>query len=477
MSGSDRRFTRRKALTIGGAGAGLILAARYASFGGGGGGGSSEPASRAAAGAARVVPTPTDFVRTRWAADPWSFGSYSFLPVGATPADREALSVPVGGRLFFAGEATARQDPATVHGAVASGRRAADQVLDVAGAGERIVVIGAGMSGLTAASRLRSSGFDVTVLEARDRAGGRVDTVQPAGWPVPVERGANWVQNTGASDVGERLAKLGVKTAPFDYSRVVLGTNGRRIENSERLFIPAQEAVEYAIDWADGRARDRSLSRALSQSGATKKVDPRILAAYTYGEVATEYGTSNSEISAWWGFEEGSEGDDLIVLGGYGTLATELANDLDVQTGRAVRRIAVSASSLRVDLAGFDSLTADRVVVTLPLGVLKSGRVTFDPALPTGHRRAISRLRMGLLDKLWLRFDEPFWREDAEVWSTLSSSGSIRFEWYNMRPLTGEPLLMALYGGSDARAWTDRSDSAIMRAALASLQRYIDAGW
>ncbi|MBJ7458664.1 MAG: FAD-dependent oxidoreductase [Thermoleophilaceae bacterium] len=416
-------------------------------------------------------------MRTRWAADPWSSGSYSFLPVGATPADRRALAVPVGGRVFFAGEATARQNPATVHGAVASGRRAADQVRAEAAAGERIVVIGAGMSGLTAASILRSSGFEVTVLEARNRVGGRVDTVQPAGWSFPVERGANWVQGTAASDLDERLARFGVKTAPFDYTRAVLGADDRRVKNPERLFSPAEDAVEYAIDWADGRDRDRSLARALSRSGAGEKVDPRVLAAYTYSEVATEYGASNSEISAWWGFSEGTEGDDLIVLGGYGTLATELAKGLDVQTGRVVRSVHRSARSIRLDIEDFDSLTADRVVVTVPLGVLRAGRIAFDPALPIGHRRAVSRLRMGLLDKLWLRFDEPFWREEAEVWSTLSSAGGIRFEWYNMQPLTGEPVLMALYGGSDARAWTDRSDAAIKRAGLASLQRYVDAGW
>jgi len=383
----------------------------------------------------------------------------------------------VAGQLFFAGEATARDNPSTVHGAMESGRRVANQVDQAADPGERIVVIGAGMAGLTAAHELQNAGYAVTVLEARDRIGGRVDTVSPAGWPIPVERGANWVEAAAVPELGKQLAALGVETSPYDYERVVLGAGDRRIRDTDELFAPAESAAEDAIAWADDRDRDRSLAQALTQSGAAKDVDPRVLSLFTYAEVATEYGVSPAQISAWWGFDEGSEGDDLIVLGGYGALAAELAKDLDVQTGRAVSRIVRSARGVLLQLAGSETISADRLVVTLPLGVLKSGTVDFSPALPSGHRAAISRMGMGLLDKLWLRFDEPFWNEKAQVWSSLDDRGALRFEWYNMLPLTGEPVLMALYGGPEARAWTRRSDRAITRAAVASLQQYVDAGW
>ncbi len=75
------------------------------------------------------IPDPTGFLRTRWAADPFARGSYSFAPPGATPADRQALAMPLNGRLFFAGEHTSVEHPATVHGALLSGRRAAREIL------------------------------------------------------------------------------------------------------------------------------------------------------------------------------------------------------------------------------------------------------------------------------------------------------------------------------------------------------------
>ncbi|MFN0095554.1 MAG: FAD-dependent oxidoreductase [Dehalococcoidia bacterium] len=158
------------------------------------------------------VPSPVAMLRTSWSTDPWTLGSYSFIPAGANPGDRRALREPVAGRIFFAGEAMAIEDPATVHGAIASGRETAERVLTAAKPGELVVVIGAGVAGLMAAQALREGGAEVEVVEARDRIGGRVATVQPAGWPFPLELGASWVQNYRASDLASRLRAADVDT-------------------------------------------------------------------------------------------------------------------------------------------------------------------------------------------------------------------------------------------------------------------------
>ena len=70
----------------------------------------------------------TGMVRTQWASDPFAGGSYSYVPVGATGEEYDALAEPVGSRLFFAGEATSRDYHATVHGAYLSGLREAERI-------------------------------------------------------------------------------------------------------------------------------------------------------------------------------------------------------------------------------------------------------------------------------------------------------------------------------------------------------------
>ena len=74
------------------------------------------------------VPEPEDVLITRWRSDPWSYGSYSYVPVGASFRRHSDLARPVDGKVFFAGEATHRDYPATVHGAFLSGVRAAREV-------------------------------------------------------------------------------------------------------------------------------------------------------------------------------------------------------------------------------------------------------------------------------------------------------------------------------------------------------------
>jgi monoamine oxidase len=75
------------------------------------------------------IPAPQSYQITRWASDPFSYGSYSFLPVGATPAMRQHLAAPLGQQVFFAGEATHPDYAGTAHGAYLSGLVVAKAVL------------------------------------------------------------------------------------------------------------------------------------------------------------------------------------------------------------------------------------------------------------------------------------------------------------------------------------------------------------
>lgn len=465
-SGSGTAVSRRALLLTAAAGAvGLVS-------------GAPAGARPRAAAARRRVPAPAAMVRTRWAADPWTRGSYSVLPVGATPAHRAALRTPVADRVFLAGEATDRADPGTVHGAIASGLRAAAQVRERAGAGEQVVVVGAGVAGLTAARALADAGLSVVVMEGRDRIGGRLDTVQPDGWPVPVERGASWVHDVAGSDLYRRLNALDVRTVPFAYRAAVLGRAGARVGDPDRLADAPRRAVDRATAWAQGRARDLSLAQALRGSGAAGAVDAHLLAWFTESEITTEYGASPAGLSARRGLEEGHDGADRLVLGGYDRLAAALAGDgRGVLLGAAVRRIHRDAGGVEITGPGMAALRADRVVVTVPLGALKADAIAFDPPLPAAHRRAVAALGMGLLDKIWLRWDRPSWREDAQMWTAVDPIGGHRLEWFNLLPATGQPVLLALVGGPQARRWTGAGDGAVVRAAVASLQGLVDAGW
>ena len=421
------------------------------------------------------LPQPAGMVRTSWSTDPWTLGSYSFLPVGATPQARADLAAPVDDVLFFAGEALSADSPSTVHGAQASGLAAAALVDEAVDAGATIIVVGAGIAGASAARSLAEAGHAVVVLEAQERVGGRLATVRPEGWPVPVERGASWVHDTGASDLALQLAQLAVATAPFEYDDVSLAADGTELDGESTQT--AAEAIDLAIEWADELDDDISLLDALEQSGAAAEVAPDALQHFLRTEISTEYGADADELSAWWGTAEGSEGDDLLVLGGYDALVTSQLDGLDVRLGWPVAIIDTSGEQVAVLSSAGESLTADAVIVTVPLGALKARLIEFQPELPAPHLAAIEAMGMGLLDKVWLRWDEPWWSQAAQQWTRVATADDAFTEWFNLLDVAGAPVLLGLVGGAEARAWATRSDDEVLAAAMASLQVFHDAGW
>ncbi|WP_166785771.1 MULTISPECIES: NAD(P)/FAD-dependent oxidoreductase [Cryobacterium] len=430
-----------------------------------------------------LVPKPEAMRRTSWSADPFARGSFSFPAVGATPEQRDALSRPVDDRLFFAGEATSTDAFGTVQGARDSGQRAARDVLAAAGAGERIAVIGAGMAGLAAARDLQDAGFDVFVVEARDRIGGRIDTVTDKDWPFPIELGAALVRRVGETTLDDDLTDRGVATAPFSGSPEARTAAGTVVED------PGTGATAFAtaLAWAAEQPADMSIAQALADSGASKLSttdadtgvsDADWLDYQTMVVLDPNTGAPVAEQSSWYsaaeyltGSGEAGAGEDRIVLGGYATLLDDLSTGIDVLASSVVTKIAYSESGTSLRLGNGESLSADRVVVTVPLGVLKTKVMEFDPPLPFAHRGAIAALGMGTLDKIWLQFEEPFWDTGAPLWSTVGVDDDFRV-WINMVPLTGEPVLVGLVAAEAALRLAEVDDDEFLAAALTSLEPF-----
>ena len=441
------------------------------------------------------VPQPAVMRRSNWAADPFARGSFTFPAVGASPRNRADLRQPVIDRVFFAGEATAVDAPGTVVGARESGVRAALELQARATAGERVAVIGAGIAGLTAARRLADAGLDVIVYEARERIGGRIDTVSDDDWPFPIEMGAAFVATPDAvTDPGTNsaeaalladLAAVGVSTESLGPDPEVYTRAGIVVQASP----VGAEAVAAALVWAAPQPTDQSLERAIVDSGngalstsdnASGVSDADWLDYDLATRVKIHTGAGPGEISAWYAAgDAGSTAetpvDDTaqrLVVGGYAQLVDDLASGLDVLTGNIITSVAYGDSGVSLRLATGESVSVDRVVVAIPLGVLKAGALDFSPALPFGHRGAIADLGVGVLDTVWLRFDEAFWQTDAALWTVVGGDPDFP-RWVNLMPLTGEPVLMGMVSAENADRLGELDDAGFLAAALAGLEPFL----
>ena len=424
------------------------------------------------------VPQPSAFRRTAWSTDPMAYGAASFQTVGSSPADRQALRAPVGGRLFFAGEHTDSDNPGTVQGARASGLRAAAQVVSAASRDDRIAIVGAGVAGATAARELADAGYNVVVVEGSDRSGGRIRTDDSDDWPFPVELGAAWLAGSSSIALGRDLTLLGVDTANFNASTQQRTLNGDIVPPSP----VAPKAVIDALAWAAKQSTDLPLEQALNESGAGKLSteknavgvsDADRLATFVTTDVVAATGATAAQLSSWYAPDPTlTHEGDRWVTGGFQKLVQSALDGIDVLPSSVVSGVTATDRGISLRLSRGESLSADRVILTVPLGVLQSGAIEFNPPLPFAHRAAIGQLGMGLQEKLVLRFDDPFWTTDATVWTVFDDPTYPL--WFNLEPATGEPILVALVGGDRAKAQAEGSDGDALAAALASLAPFVD---
>jgi len=447
-----------------------------------------------------TVPPPNGFIRSNWAADPFSLGSTSYIPVGSSPDAREALAESVSDRLFFAGEATSSDYPGTMNGAQSSGERAAADVLREASDGERIGIIGAGLAGSAAAKALVAAGYEVFVFEGRDRVGGRVDAHGPGDWPLVVDLGPSFVRGVDSSTLTDQLKDDDVVTVPVDATSRVQFT---RASDPVPDNAVGRDAVDAAVAWGAAQSRDPDLGDSLAQ-GSSTSVDVSVdeigvspasrVAEYVDRTVVTMLGADAGELSTWYGLDDSAEGEggDAFVVGSAQQLIVDGLDGADVALSTPVREVSLDDDAVRLKMATGESIRVDRVIVTVPLGVLQSDSITFDPPLPFGHRTAITTLGSGAVEKVWLRYDTPFWTREEAFWSLVVNAPAFTADstptpsatpsetespmitqWINLMPLTGDAVLIGLVGGSVARAFADLGDDEVRDIALASLQPFL----
>ncbi|MDR6905279.1 putative NAD/FAD-dependent oxidoreductase [Agromyces sp. 3263] len=438
------------------------------------------------------VPVPSTMRRSRWRADPFARGAFSYDAVGTTPRLRESLAEPVGDRLWFAGEACSADAPGTLTGARDSGLAAAAQVARLAEPGERVAVVGAGMAGLTAAAELVDAGFEVVVLEARNRVGGRVWSVDADGFDRSVELGPVLLPDD--EPLTEALAAASVDTAPFE------AVVGARTGSGDTVPIPptGDDAVEAALTWADAQSDPGgiSLADALVGSGvvpmpATPGADglsPADWLAHTITSgVEPATGAPTSRVAAPTAPTSPFPPGARLVTGRLADLLDALADRVDLAVSSVVTRIAYDDRRVSLRLDSGESLTADRAIVTVPLGVLKSDALRFSPALPYAHQHAIATLQTGVVDVVWLRFDRAFWRTGSaegqvpaaidahpDVLTVVGQSSSVAY-WLDLVGETGEPILVGVIASAQALRLEPLDDPEFLSAVLDDLAPYATA--
>ncbi|MFF9340224.1 MULTISPECIES: flavin monoamine oxidase family protein [unclassified Streptomyces] len=336
-----------------------------------------------------------------------------------------------------------------------------------------VVVVGAGLAGLTAADELSRAGHDVVVIEGRDRVGGRVHTVEVAG--VPVDAGATWVAPHHAA-VRDLVSRFGGEFVPqFHQGKGVMSFGGKRkIESATsmapwgmlditRILNDLQKMVNglpVSAPWKHPEAAQldsMSLGEWLTAKHALKDTR-KFLTMFSL----VQWGAPVSDVSLFnalryiknlGGIEfmltvEGGDQQDRV-LGTTHSLVGKLADTLEdrVIVGSPVERVTTVGDRATVE-TGRHAIEARYVVVTA--SPTHRSTIKFTPALPERHYGLSRSWRLGALSKAFVAYDRPFWRDEGLSGEGMSDDETV-FLTFDVSPSADGPGILMVF--CDARGF------------------------
>jgi monoamine oxidase len=339
-------------------------------------------------------------------------------------------------------------------------------------AAKHILIIGAGMAGLSAARRLKQAGHAPLILEARERIGGRIHSDHS--WDgVTLDLGASWIHGAEGNPLTDLAAEFGVTTLTANYDDVVVyEANGRRLTPAEasQLDVDYGRLLRLIYRAQEDLTSDVPLQQVVDEAVAAGQFD-EITANYLVNAwIEQEYGADSSWLSLRRFDQDAAfPGDDKIFPGGYDQLINGLAEGQDIRLEHVVEEIEYGERGVVIRTSQ-GTFRGDAALITVPLGVLQTGVITFTPPLPAEKTAAFANLGMGVLNKAFLRFPEPFWETAVDAIERIPVNKGEWGEFFNMTKFTGQPVLLGFNAAKHGYEVNNQSEDEIVAGMMAALR-------
>lgn len=326
-----------------------------------------------------------------------------------------------------------------------------------------------------AGRQLHQWGYQVTILEARNRIGGRVCSDTKSFTNASVDLGASIITGLIGNPLDNPHTQLNLRTRAIgENAALYFRRNGASVpsdvdETMDSLFnelLDAAAKMKSANDKSLGEELDKLIPR-------TVTADQRGVLGWYYANLEYACAADLKLLSVnHWDQDDPFEfkGEHLMLCDGYLSMLAPLAEGLDIKMGAEVNKVEYAGDSVQVRTSDGKVFEGDYALVTLPLGVLKDEWVKFEPPLPNWKRDAVKRLGFGLLNKVVFEFEDPFWDRTVDWFGSVgtgafSERGNMYMFW-NMLKFTQQPILTALCAGQAGHDHEERTDEDIYAEAL-----------
>ncbi|KAL6986724.1 Polyamine oxidase 2 [Sarracenia purpurea var. burkii] len=353
-----------------------------------------------------------------------------------------------------------------------------------------VIVIGAGFAGIAAARALHDASIQVVLLESRDRIGGRVHTDYSFGFPVDL--GASWLHGVCKENpLAPLIGRLGLplyrtsgdNSVLYDHdleSYALFDMDGNQVPQD--LVKKVGEAFESILEETNQLRQecieDMSISRAISIVFERKPelrlegVSHKVLQWYLCRMEGWFAADADTISLKYWDQEELLPGGHGLMVRGYRPVINTLAKGLDIRLSHRVTKIARRYNGVKVAVEDGRTFIADAAIVAIPLGVLKSNSIMFEPRLPEWKEAAIEDLGVGIENKIILHFENVFW-PNVEFLGVVAETSYECSYFLNLHKATGHSVLVYMPAGQLARDIEKMSDEAAANFAFIQLKKIL----
>ncbi|KAI3502077.1 hypothetical protein L1887_30108 [Cichorium endivia] len=353
-----------------------------------------------------------------------------------------------------------------------------------------VIVVGGGFAGIAAARALHDASFQVILLESRERIGGRVCTDYSFGFPVDL--GASWLHGVCKENpLAPLIGRLGLplyrtsgdNSVLYDHdleSYALFDMDGNQVP--QELVSQVGETFESILQETnkvrEEFTEDLSIQHAISivfernpklrLEGLSHKVLQWYLCRME-GWFAADADTISLKC---WDKEELLPGGHGLMVRGYQPVINTLAKGLDIRLGHKVKKINRRKNGVKITTETGKTFFADAAIVAVPLGVLKSNTISFEPRLPEWKEEAISELGVGIENKIVLHFEKVFW-PNVEFLGVVAETSYGCSYFLNLHKATGHPVLVYMPAGQLANDIEKMSDEAAASFAFIQLKKIL----
>jgi monoamine oxidase len=331
---------------------------------------------------------------------------------------------------------------------------------------ENIIIVGGGVAGLMTAMELLKNNYNVTILEANDRLGGRIHTIHDPAFLYPVEKGFEFIHGKLPLTI-QLLKEARIEYVPVKGEMI-------RIENGEW-----KTQDDFTVGWEELMEQmnlvreDMTVSEFLKKNFSDNKYEDLRKSVVRFAQGFDLADPSKASVLALREEWTAEEEEQFRIPGGCDQLINYLEKNCiesggTIHTSSAVTKIKWQKNNVKVTTADNKVYNGSKIIITISLGMILSEPpgISFEPLIDN-YLKAAQKIGFGTVVKVLLQFKERFWEEKKKNLGFLLT-GEVIPTWWTQLP-SSYPLLTGWVGGPLAWELENKDDKTILELALQSL--------